>query len=151
MDEIVTPAVETTIVAQTKVDALCELFQVSPTCITNLGGENHFRNEVNGETYLVLTDDEANDMFLEDICKYPHKVAIDTIAPFLPDNVNADALERIKNEVKVEIYDEIVIYLLECGDIAGYTDEVFEKYEHSFFLSCDDNEVCVGDYNIYRV
>lgn len=136
-----------TVDCQSKINALIQYVGEGVEIVN----ENIFRDCV-GQTYLVLTDDEANDMLLETIDSQPHLVSVDRLKNFLPENVDIDILSVWKDEFPPKTYNEIVNILLDCeGRKEEYIQEVFDTYKRSFFLSCDDNELAINEFYIFRV
>ena len=97
-------------------------------------GDNEF--QVNGETYLVLTDEEADDAFDEHIRDYWEDYGLDGISGYLRDWILENALDEsqcedlVRDEVYNSVYDwmddEEVVDECESEGIVGY-DEVYDE------------------------
>ena len=93
-------------------------------------GDNEF--SVNGETYLVLTDEEADDVFDERVREYWEDYGLDGINGYLRDWILENALDESECEdlVRDEIYNSVYDWMSD--------DEVVDECESEGIVDYDE-------------
>lgn len=117
---------------EARIKALAKFLDVNVEDITS-NGNNEF--EYDSDTYLVLTDNEADDEFDERVKNYWDELGIDGVSDYFQDWILENAVdedfieEAVKDSIRYEVDDmddeQVADKLIENGDVTE--DEVYDE------------------------